>query len=147
MTSIPIPLFCNLDRYPIFRFHADQWGELGWVYDPHSDRYLYYTIDRKDQHDSILGEKTRAAFTAGVLPDADEPLRSWFASFVPFLRVEEAIVLYPDLDEVRRYSLGPMGTDAYQRPLQAVETQSAAALHAEAEPALQQWLEANRLAR
>ncbi len=68
MQEIPGALFFNLDRCPIIRFDADQWGESGWVYNPMDARLYYFNIDRKNSYDWVSAsrsieefEKTRAA--------------------------------------------------------------------------------------
>ncbi|MFT5682084.1 MAG: hypothetical protein ACI8RZ_003002 [Myxococcota bacterium] len=127
MKNLPMNLFWNLDRYPAFTFRADQWGEYGWVYDPHTDRYIAYEIDRKEQYDRVSQVATRAELIDKVLPKAEKKLRDWFASFT-VARTETDVYILTTRGSIRRYPLGELPRDAYDRPQQEVVAMEAAEL-------------------
>ena len=78
MPTLTYTLYRHLNLYPAHYFEAHQWREEGWVYALDSDRYVHYTIDRKDQHDSVHASLTRDEFIARVMPSAPEGLQLWF---------------------------------------------------------------------
>ena len=82
MTTLDIVLFWNASGcYPSFLHSCDQWGEYGWTFDVRTERFIYYTIDRKDQFDQVHATRTRAEFIELELPEASAPLQAWFQSF------------------------------------------------------------------
>ena len=107
--EIPTPIFCNLARYPVHRFRANQWGEAGWVYDPRDRLYYRYEIDRKDQHDRVDEIRTREQFEAIVMPRTSDAVRAWFRGF-ECLRADNAeYVFWRESGALKRYALGPGG--------------------------------------
>ncbi len=142
MKSLPLMLYWSLDRCPVCRSYADQWGEDGWVYDPRTARFIAFTIDRKNQSDGVIAEKTRAEFARDVLPGARAALREWFDSFSVYRTDTEELVLFRDTGKVARYRLEGVDEDAHGRPRYPVTRLPAEALRVQAPPALRAWLEA-----
>lgn len=139
MDELPIDVFCNLDRYPTFRFNADQWSERGWVFEPLSGLYRHYHIDRKEQYDEVYAMHTRERFERHELPTASSELRAWFMAFRSLETDEGVWVHRREPDTLTLY--GEMGVDAQGRPevaMTAVRKDSAPAgvrawIHAEAD--------------
>ena len=132
---MPTTLFCNLNNYPVFNFHADQWGEIGWVYDPETNRYVHYDIDRKGQQYNMWPPKTLEEFERDVLPNTSDALKGWFASF-DVLHAEDAVWIHTRSDGVVcRY--GEMGLDIHGRPRVDVSVVSGKKLPA----VIQRWLD------
>lgn len=119
MKTLSLELWQNLSRYPLFRFHADQWGEHGWVYCPHADRYVNYAIDRKDQYDEVYHALTWAEFREHVRPSAEPALRDWFDRFTTARTETDAYILQSD-GTLRRYPLGELPRDRHGAPQQEV---------------------------
>jgi hypothetical protein len=127
MPALPLALFCNLSSYPLFRYRADQWSEEGWVYDPRSDRYIRYYIDRKDQYDVLEEALSRAEFIARVLPIAPERLAAWFESFT-VARTGSDTYIRASNGTIVRFSLGALEAGVNGMPRELTEEVSLEAL-------------------
>ena len=82
MTELDIVLVLNAAAfYPSFLRRCDQWSEDGWTFDVRTERFIRYTINRKDQFDRVYATRTRAEFIELELQKASAPLQEWFQSF------------------------------------------------------------------
>src|SRR5262245_31727816 len=90
-----------LKAYPCLTLDADQWHEAGYFFDPIENVYAYYSIDRKDQQDSVERFAGADAFLAAH--GADERVASWAASFRLHVEFGERLVYYPESRTVLRF--------------------------------------------
>ena len=112
MTSLSTNLFWNIERYPHFYSENNQWYESGWVYDLETEKYIRYTISRKEQSDGIWESLSYNEFKFKILPNTSRELQDWFLGF-SFLRCNNDVWIFQE-EELYRY--GGFTEDSFGKP-------------------------------
>lgn len=115
--------------YPVLTIAADQWHEVGYFFDPIENVYAYYSIDRKDQTDSV--ERFSSAEELIAARGTDDGVASWVGSFRLYSVFDERFVYHPASRMVRRFPVAASTTMTAEAALTALGEYPAAWLRAQ----------------